>query len=169
MMQGECASFCKVCPTPCCKISICKEAEESPFLSAVHKRTQAFDGDTGYLGACSCKLSTGRPPVCHAYICSKILDACPTQDHRYALECLGRLVDFVCKGIWKRRHAVEAVDQEDLEAIHLQKFQTAMVKGKAAMEILKSFFQNERALQPEDLQILARIKTLPPQSLSNDV
>src|SRR5687767_5043651 len=73
LMQEVCAPFCSVCPTPCCRTAICREAAESPFLLAVHGAQQAFDPKSGYLGATGCKLGVGRPPVCHAYICNRIM------------------------------------------------------------------------------------------------
>ena len=103
LMSAACTPFCKVCPTPCCRTAICREAAESPFLLAVHGSRQTFDAKSGYLGATGCKLGAGRPPVCHAFICGRILSEQKSDHRRFALECLGDLIGYLGKRVWLKR------------------------------------------------------------------
>jgi hypothetical protein len=158
LMQKICIPFCSACPTPCCKVCFCREAEESPFLVAVHEARHAFDENLGYLGSRGCRLGVGRPPVCHAFVCSGILNSQPTDAHRYALDCLGELVSFVGKNVWRGRHLVEAPTEDDLRGANAAKFRDRLEIAESALIALKAFFTEDRNLQPEELRVLALVK-----------
>ncbi len=158
LMGAACTPYCAVCPTPCCRIAICREAAESPFLLAVHGAKQAFDAKLGYLGATGCKLGAGRPPVCHAFICGRILSQQVNEHHRYALECLGDLVGFLGKQVWLKRHLVEALSDADLSKSNMDKFQSRLDTGSEALVILEKFFSGGRALESGEITRLAIIR-----------
>ncbi len=158
LMSEACTPFCRVCPTPCCRTSICREAAESPFLLAVHGSKQAFDGKLGYLGATGCTLGAGRPPVCHAFICGRILSHQPGDQRRFALKCLGDLIGYLGKQVWVKRHLVEALSDADLRKANLTKFQSRLTTGAEVMDILESFFARERDLEQEELTLLGAIR-----------
>jgi hypothetical protein len=158
LMSDACAPFCKVCPTPCCRIAICREAAESPFLLAVHGSKQTFDAKRGYLGATGCTLGAGRPPVCHAFICGRILSHQPNDQRRFALECLGDLIGYLGKQVWMKRHLVEALSAADLRKSNTTTFQARLATGAEAMDILESYFARDRDLGQEELALLGAIR-----------
>lgn len=163
LMQAVCTPFCSVCPTPCCRTAICREAAESPFLLAVHGSRQAFDKKSGYLGATGCKLGTGRPPICHAFICNRIMSKQPSDERRYVLDVLGELVGYLGKKVWMKRHLVEALSDADLQKADLVQFRNRLVTAASALEILDSYFASERDLSPAEMQVLHLIKKQPDQ------
>jgi hypothetical protein len=158
VMQAVCTPFCRVCPTPCCRTAICREAEESPFLRAVHGSRQAFDPKSGYLGATGCKLGAGRPPICHAFICNRIMSQQPSDERRYALDVLGELVGYLGKGVWRRRHLVEALSDEDLGRVDRGLFRQRLETAAKALAVLESYFAGERELTLGEMQILGTIR-----------
>lgn len=158
LMHKICMPFCRVCPTPCCKVSFCREASESPFLAAIHGGKPEFDDNLGYLGSNGCKMGAGRPPVCHAFVCSRILDAQPTDMHRYALECLGDLVGFVGKKVWRGKHLVEAPTADDLHDSNPVRFRDQMEIAEAALLALNAFFNQGQKMQTEELRVLSQVK-----------
>lgn len=158
LMSATCTPFCKVCPTPCCRIAICQEAAESPFLLAVHGSRQAFDAKRGYLGATGCTLGAGRPPVCHAFICGRILSQQPDDQRRFALECLGDLVGYLGKQVWMKRHLVEALSDGDLRKANRDTFRTRLTTGAEVMDILESYFARDRDLDDLEIASLAMVR-----------
>ena len=158
VMRAVCAPYCGDCPTPCCRIAICREAGESPFLKAVHGSRQAFDMKSGYLGTTGCKLGAGRPPVCHAFICGRIMSRQPGEERPYALEVLGDLVGYLGKGVWMKRHLVEAMTDADLRNADRRKFRSRLETAAAAMDILESYFASGRGLEASERTILGLIR-----------
>jgi hypothetical protein len=158
LMQGICTPFCSVCPTPCCRTAICREAEESPFLRAVHGGRQGFDSKLGYLGPRGCKLGNGRPPICHAFICGRILSRQSGDQRRFALEVLGDLVGWLGKKVWLNRHLVEAITAPDLRESNLGLFRKRLTTGAAVLAVLEDYFAGDRELDAAELRQLARIK-----------
>ena len=158
VMQAVCTPFCRVCPTPCCRTAICREAAESPFLRAVHGSRQAFDPKSGYLGTTGCKLGAGRPPVCHAFICNRIMSQQESDERRYALDVLGDLVGYLGKGVWLKRHLVVALSEADLRKADGVLFRQRLETAATALAVLESYFACERQLTPDEMQILAGIR-----------
>jgi hypothetical protein len=158
VMQGLCAPFCQVCPTPCCRVEICREAFDSPFLRQVHQTTQPFDAKLGYLGCNGCTLTTGRPPICHAFVCDRIMTSQPSDERRYAIDCLGDLVGFLGKRAWRGRHLVEALSDADLGAANIEKFHRQLLTAEAAFLVLHAYLENAQQPSPADLAVLAQIR-----------
>jgi hypothetical protein len=158
LMQGVCAPYCGVCKTPCCRVGICREAFDSPFLLAVHGAGQAFDRKSGYLGGTGCKLITGRPPLCHAFVCGLIVSKQPSDEHRYALDCLGDLVGFIQSKVWQKRQLVEAMTEPDLLMADKGVFDARLILAESAFSVLDSFFIHHHALGFQELEILSRIR-----------
>ncbi len=158
LMSAACSPFCKVCPTPCCRIAICREALESPFLLAVHESEKSFDSKQGYLGATGCTLGAGRPPVCHAFICGRILSRQADDQRRFALECLGDLIGYLGKQVWMKRHLVEALSDGDLLNSNLTTFKARLATGAEALGILESYFSSDRHLEQEEIMVLGAIR-----------
>ncbi len=157
-MQGVCGPFCGVCKTPCCRVDICREAFESPFLLAVHGGKQTFDKKSGYRGCTGCKLTTGRPPLCHAFVCDLIVKNQPSDHHRYALDCLGDLVGFIQSKVWQKRQLIEAMTEADLLNSSKILFDTRLLTAEAAFTVLDSFFTHHTQLGFAELQTLAKIR-----------
>lgn len=162
LMQGACAPFCSVCKNPCCRVEICREAAESPFLQAVQRlpslEKSTFDRKSGYLSCTGCTLKAGRPPICHAFVCSLIITSQPSDLHRYALECLGDLVTHIGAKIWLGGHVVETVTDHDVRRINLANFRKRLSQAEAAFDVLQPFFAGSAVLVEHDLQILSAIR-----------
>lgn len=158
VMQVICTPFCRVCPTPCCRTAICREAADSPFLLAVHGSRQPFDPKSGYLGATGCKLGAGRPPVCHAFICNRIMSQQESDERRYALDVLGELVGYLGKGVWLKRHLVVAISEADLRKADRVLFHQRLETAATALAVLESYFSCERKLSPDEMQVLGAIR-----------
>lgn len=158
LMQGICAPYCGVCKTPCCRVGICREAFDSPFLLAVHGAGQTFDPKSGYLGSTGCKLTTGRPPLCHAFVCGLIVRNQPSDEHRYALDCLGDLVGFIQTKVWQKRQLVEAMTMADLLNADQSVFDARLALAESAFTVLDSFFTHHHALGFRELEILNHIR-----------
>lgn len=157
-MQGVCGPFCGVCKTPCCRVDICREAFESPFLLAVHGRKEPFDHKSGYLSCSGCKLTIGRPPLCHAFVCDLIVRNQPTDEHRYALDCLGDLVGFIQTKVWQKRQLIEAMTEADLLNSSKAIFDARLETAEAAFSVLDSFFTHRCTFGFQELNILNRIR-----------
>jgi hypothetical protein len=158
LMSAACSPFCKVCPTPCCRVAICREAVESPFLLAVHGSEKSFDPKRGYLGAAGCTLGAGRPPVCHAFICGRILSRQADDQQRFALECLGDLIGYLGRQVWMKRHLVEALSDTDLRNSNMTTFKARLATGAEALDILESYFSRNRDLEQEEIMVLGAIR-----------
>lgn len=163
-MQGVCGPFCGVCKTPCCRVDICREAFESPFLLGVHGAKQSFDPKSGYLGCTGCRLTTGRPPLCHAFVCDLIVRNQPSDAHRYALDCLGELPGFIQSKVWRKRQLIEAMADADLADADKSVFDARLATAEAAFTVLDSFFTRHIPLGFHELKTLSRIRNhdLPP-------
>jgi hypothetical protein len=162
IMQEICSPFCKVCIQPCCRVGICREAAESPFLLAVQQSQSpskiAFDPKLGYLGPRGCKLGAGRPPVCHAFVCGPVLRRQESDMHRYALECLGDLVGFIGKRVCRGRQLVEALTDSDMRASNMAEFQNRLNTAEAAIIVLDEFLTKGRKPSDRDMNVLAIIR-----------
>lgn len=158
LMSSICAPHCRVCLTPCCRIAICREAVESPFLLAVHGAKQAFDPTSGYLGATGCTLGAGRPPVCHAFLCAPILHQQSSDQRRFALQCLGDLTGYLGKRVWLNRHLVEAITDSDLLKANHSSFQQRLATGANVMDVLESYFAHDLALNEREIAQLSVIR-----------
>jgi hypothetical protein len=139
-------------------VDICREAFDSPFLLAVHGEKQAFDAKNGYLGCTGCKLTTGRPPLCHAFVCDLIVKWQPSDAQRYALDCLGDLVGFVQSKVWQKRQLIEALTHADLLQADKSLFDARLELAEAAFSVLDSFFTRQATLGFPELKILSRIR-----------
>ncbi|MEI6674234.1 MAG: hypothetical protein WCO57_03550 [Verrucomicrobiota bacterium] len=160
LMQDICVPFCMACRTPCCRVGICREAHESPFLHAVHGAIIDFDERHGYLSGNGCKLTSGRPPVCHAYICHRILAGQADDVRRYAIECLGNLVGFIGKRAWNGRHLVEALTDDDLRKVNNRQFSQQLQIAETALPILEAILHHG-ILEDQAMSALDRIRKFP--------
>jgi len=165
VMQAVCEPFCRVCPTPCCRIDICREAVESPFLLAVHGAKELFDPKKGYLGCTGCRLKSGRPPVCHAFVCDKIFVAQTGDERKYALDCLSDLVGFVGKKVSQGRQMVEAMSETHLRASNLPLFRSRLSTASTALAVLDGYFTHGAELGVGAMEVLAKIRRSPMNKL----
>jgi hypothetical protein len=161
LMQAECAPFCSVCPTPCCRTAICREASESPFLLAVHGNRTAFDPKNGYLSATGCKLGVGRPPICHAFICNRIMSQQPDDERRHALDVLGELIGYIGKKVWLRRQLVEALSDADLRKADAGLFRQRLANAAAVLTLLEGYLGGSQALEASGRALLESVKKRP--------
>ncbi|MEO8613812.1 MAG: hypothetical protein ABI600_01625 [Luteolibacter sp.] len=139
-------------------MDICREAFESPFLLAVHGEKQTFDKKSGYLGCNGCKLTIGRPPLCHAFVCDLIVKNQPSDAHRYALDCLGDLVGFIQTKVWQKRQLIEAMTDTELLNSSKAIFDARLETAEAAFVVLDAFFTHHIPLGFAELQTLAKVR-----------
>ncbi len=67
--------FCLECAGHCCQEEICRESINSPFLNAlVQMQGIAYDDRSGWQADAGCRLSYGRPQVCYAYFCNRVME-----------------------------------------------------------------------------------------------
>lgn len=164
LMSERCVEHCRVCPTPCCRAAICREAHESPFLKEVQLSagaTEVFDEKRGWLGGCGCRLPVGRPPLCYDFICDRIFCAQPTLAHRYVLDVLAALVGHLGNGVWKGRHLVEALSKAQLRQSNESHFKKCLAEAEAALAVAERFLRDSQTLTTGDMPVLNRIKPIP--------
>lgn len=164
LMRGICRPFCLACDTICCRIEICQEAWESPFLNAIGSGTQRFHSSRGYLGATGCRLQTGRPSICHRFICDRIMQGQTNDIHQYGLRCLGDLMGFAGKKVWRGKHPAAAPLEADLHEINIRRFRHQIATAEAALEILDNLFTRNICPGVDDIGVLAQIykPSMPP-------
>lgn len=158
LMRCICLPFCQTCATPCCRVEICREAFESPFLKSIESAVPRFDESRGYLGAAGCLLKAGRPTLCHAFVCDRIMNSQSDAVHRYALRCLGDLMSYVGRKVWRGRHPSAATMPDELSAMNVGRFRKRMVSAEAALEILDDLFTRNRSLGCAEFDTLAAIR-----------
>ena len=158
LMQGACAPFCRACKTSCCREAICREALESPFLHAIHGTGEDFDERLGFCGSNGCILKVGRPPICHAFVCHRVLAGQPDDAHRYALECLGHLVGFMGSKVWRGRHLVQALTDGDLLVSNVARFVSRMNTAATALGFLDAFMKHGYKLNAQEMSVLSLIR-----------
>jgi hypothetical protein len=158
LIQGVCGQLCRNCAATCCRVGICREALQSPFLRAVQGTSADFDVRLGFRDCNGCTLQAGRPPVCHAYLCHRILAGQPDDARRYAIECLGDLVGFMGAGVWRGRHLVEALTDSDLHASNMAVFLSRMMTAATALGLLDAALNHGAKLNARELGVLALIR-----------
>ena len=161
LMRRICLPFCMTCDKICCRVDICQEALESPFLNAIGGRNQRFHSSRGYLGAAGCMLATGRPNICHRFICDRIMNGQTDYIQRYALRCLGALMEFAGRKAWRGKHPSVAPLEADLHAINVERFRRQISSAEAAFEILDDLFTRNIRPDAADIGVLAQIHKPP--------
>ena len=154
---------CSVCKGGCCQKEICTESLSSPFLSRLRQRFApgaVYDSGCGWLTPSGCALPVGRPPVCHQFLCDRILNIRPGADFRYAVTILSNLVDLVGKKARGRKHIVELQDYSELNQINFPRVEKQLHEADAAFKRVRSFLDNDTAkLNPSP--ILKKISPSP--------
>jgi len=115
-----CSSPCALCEDRCCKLEICQESLESPWLAAIRllsgQGEPQWDEAQGWLGRGGCLLEAGRPPVCLGYFCAPAL-AGLDEDRQYALLVAGALVDYLGRRALGQQHLVELMDAAQINRL----------------------------------------------------
>ena len=158
LMSQICAPYCRVCPSPCCRLDICKEAVESPFLLAVHGAGISFDAKKGYLGCNGCQLTVGRPPICHAFVCDRIMNDQKDDLHRYAIDCVGELMTYIGKRAWRGRQLVEAMITSDLAQIERAMLRDRLQDARDALSILEPYFTESKSWTELQWKTLLKVR-----------
>ena len=158
LMSLICAPYCRVCPTPCCRLDICKEAVESPFLLAVHGAGISFHAKDGYLGCSGCRLTVGRPPICHAFVCDRIMNDQQNDLHRYAIDCVGELMTYIGKRAWRGRQLVEAMITSDLAHVDMAMLRDRLQDARSALIILEPYFIESTPWTEQQWRTLLKIR-----------
>ena len=151
--------WCSNCRVVCCKAVYCRETVESPFLLLLLKKysQQGFAGSQKtWLSDTGCKLSVGRPPVCYEFLCNNILDAQPTEMHRYAMTVLSKLISHIGKKALGSRHLIEIMDPADLKKVRYSRFEKRLLEARNAFDVIQLFFRG-RELETDDLKVLSKI------------
>ena len=139
---------CSVCKGGCCKKEICTESLSSPFLSRLRQRFAPgaiYDSGCGWLTPSGCALPVGRPPVCHQFLCDRILNIRPSADFRYAVTILSNLVDHVGKKARGRKHIVELEYYSELKQIDFPRVEKQLNEADAAFKLVRLFLDDDTA------------------------
>ncbi len=133
------SGVCGLCTACCCRVDICEEALQSPFLSMLLERQEQkaedMDDRYGWLDLHGCSLEYGRPPVCYTYFCDELLARLPDEESRWVARVLGRLVEYVGENAYREWHLVEISDPGDLQHVDID---AIMVRLSQAQEALGS-------------------------------
>ncbi len=159
LMIAQAAPCCSICPSCCCRYDICEETIESAFLSLIREREkpeETFCDHYGWLTPAGCTLTTGRPPVCHEFLCDDIMHSLPDDDARFALRTLGMLITYVGRKAIGTRHLVELLDPEELLLLRYERFHTRLTTARTALEDIEEYFSTG-ALPEEAMPHLLKI------------
>lgn len=154
--------ICSSCITPCCKPEICYESIESPFLSHLRKIVPppaSFSEINGWLTESGCMLQTGRPPVCHEFLCNTIIDKQPTAFHKSIITVLSKLITHIGKNALGKRHLVEIMSEDKLQKINLSRIQSRFTDARLAFKEIQGFFEGRR-LTSESIINIEKVYTL---------
>jgi hypothetical protein len=160
LVSAQCRAGCELCTACCCRADLCEEALESPFLCAVHGRTELDSDRYGFLTETGCGLEIGRPPVCYEFFCDELQAAQPDAVHREVLLVLGRLPAHAGKNAHGESHLVEIMHEEELEHLAFQRLEKQIQQAREALDCIRAFY-NEGALSGRAVAILQRISPDP--------
>jgi len=156
LVSAQCHTGCELCTACCCRADLCEEALESPFLCAVHGRSELDSDRYGFLTERGCALEIGRPPVCYEFFCDELMAAQPDDLHRDVLRILGRLPAYAGKNAHGDAHLVEVMQKEELEHMAFQRLEKQMQNAREALACIQTFY-NEGALPEYSRRALSRI------------
>jgi len=156
LVSAQCRVVCRFCTTCCCRADLCEEALESPFLCAVHDRSELESDRYGFLTETGCGLEIGRPPVCYEFFCDELMAAQPDDLHRDVLRILGRLPSYAGENAHSDTHLVEIMQAEDLEHLAFRRLENQLQTAREALDCIYAFY-NEGALPEHSRRALGRI------------
>jgi hypothetical protein len=136
---------CSSCITPCCKPEVCYESIESPFLARIRNifpSPVAFSEIDGWLTESGCALQAGRPPVCHEFLCTAIIDGQPTPHHKTAIKVLSKLVSYIGKNALGNQHLVEIMVEGRFQKMNLSRLQHRLTDARLAFKEIKELYSN---------------------------
>ena len=151
--------WCSTCKEVCCKADYCQETQDSAFLSLIRRRhptPASYSADHGWLTETGCALAVGRPPVCHEFLCKRILDSQPRPLGRYALNVLSKLVAHVGLRAAGRRHLVEILDSAGLAVIKTDAVDQRLSEARDAFQVVK-FILAHKPVSEDGAACLSRI------------
>ncbi len=143
--------WCSTCKEVCCKADYCHENLDSAFLSLIRHRYfphTAFSVGQGWFTETGCALTAGRPPVCHEFLCNRILGSHPRPLVRYAVNVLSKLITHIGWRAAGRNHLVEIMDPSDLSAIKSNAIDRRLGEARGAFQVVKSILAHKPV--PED-------------------
>ena len=156
LVSAQCRKACELCTACCCRADLCEEALESPFLRAVHGRSELDSDRYGFLTENGCGLKIGRPPVCYEFFCDELMATQPDDLHRDVLLVLGRLPTYAGENAHGEEHLVEIMQAEDLEHLAFQRLEKQFQNAREALDCICAFY-NEGALPEHFHRALSRI------------
>ncbi len=120
-----CQPFCSGCQGVCCREEMCRESLDSIWLSLIRisngHSIRSYSDSQGWLTASGCALETGRPPVCHEFLCNKIISELEGTPLKTIADDLGRLINLVGKSIGGRNHLVTLATKQELRRVNYDK------------------------------------------------
>lgn len=157
LVRAQCQEICRYCAVRCCRADICEEALHSPFLRALHQRSELETDRYGFLTECGCALDLGRPPVCYEFFCEEILNAQPDELHRKVLTVLGRLPGCAGELVPGETHLSEIRQPEQLEKLDLQTLENQLRQCFQTLDLIETFYA-EGSLPEESRKVLELIR-----------
>ena len=142
-----CKPFCSECQDICCREEMCRESLDSIWLSMIRISNgysiRSYSDSRGWLTASGCALETGRPPVCHEFLCSKIISELAGTPLKAIADDLGRLINLVGKSIGGKNHLVTLVTKQELQRVNYDKFIKA-INGYSRTAVMYHTFLLEK-------------------------
>jgi len=135
-IKALCGAFCAHCASVCCRPVFCAESLNSPFLRLVIRSCGPrvrWDKNTGWMSPDGCRLTVGRPPVCHAFFCRAIAASRTSEAQRTALELISNLMTVIGRHALGSRHLIEV---EQLDRIDTQRLSNRFESGHALLAAL---------------------------------
>ena len=125
-----CQPFCSGCQGVCCREEMCRESLDSIWLSMIRisngHSIRSYSDSRGWLTDSGCALETGRPPVCHEFLCNKIISGLEGTPLKTIADDLGRLINLVGKSIGGKNHLVTLETKQELQRVNYDKFIKAL-------------------------------------------
>lgn len=156
LIREQCGASCALCTAFCCRADLCEEALESPFLCALHGRTELDSDAYGFRTESGCALTAGRPPVCYEFFCDDLLADQPDEAHRDALRKLGRLPGHAGERACEGAALAELRQASQLHRLEFHRLGQQLDEAQEALETLREFFQQKTLPERAD-RVLARI------------
>ncbi len=143
-----CQPYCTACKGVCCSADYCRETVESPFLSLLHQASPPrvrYSETDGWMTPSGCALTAGRAPVCYEFLCDRIIGEVDNPKDLYVHKVLSHLVTHAGRFAPGRRHVVELMRMEELEALELSRFRKRLKECETAFSVIR-LFQKKKPL-----------------------
>jgi hypothetical protein len=159
LITPHCRETCGACGAQCCRKDICDEAHTAPWLRLCISRpgaiTGEWDPERGFLSPTGCRLWFGRPPLCYDFACHRLLKTFASDERKYYLRCLFKIMTRVGERFLPHAHLVEVLDLGDMTPRRLKKLLCRIAMGETLFAAVKRRLRGDSSVDA-DLELLRR-------------